>query len=70
MADNMGLSCGGAQGGELHSCTNGGCYGHLGQLALSGVSLATSNNVTGFSLLVRGGVHLELNVDADTQASP
>ncbi|KAG6777440.1 hypothetical protein POTOM_017261 [Populus tomentosa] len=41
MADNMGLSCGGAQGG------------HLGQLALSGVALATSiNNVTGFSLLV------------------
>ncbi|KAI5591456.1 hypothetical protein POPTR_004G094650v4 [Populus trichocarpa] len=51
--------------------------GHLGQLALSGVALATSiNNVTGFSLLVRGGVYpvnsraCKLNVDADTQASP
>lgn len=69
MADNMGWSCGGAQGvvvsyiaapmvavtvlQYLLQVVSVIIVGHLGQLALSGVALATSiNNVTGFSLLV------------------
>ncbi|KAG6779139.1 hypothetical protein POTOM_015508 [Populus tomentosa] len=42
MADNMGWSCGGAQGGELHSCTNGGCYG----VAVSATSCVCNNRRT------------------------